>query len=501
MFQNSNLNMAGEVSFEQLRSMLAKKFNYRMQSGRHYVALSLVEAGCLRAAIHNQLGVPFISGRDTTVALRTERTLLDFSAGYQSADSYQNSSAQVCYRFIDSVLGYAPRELNLLVRALQENDCDSRYKFFVEVRSNRRRKQKDPKTTNLVKVFSTADDYHMLNHRLAVGRITALLKSRGMYARDAFAAFDRDRDGLIKYAELQRGLEWLGLKIHPSLVKEFMMTLDKDGDGFISVEEFKDAVGWDDEGDVSGPAPTFNQATLMPPPPQTEGNKVAVRIPEQILANVKIKVKQVTRFNKIWTSQGSMSREKASVWEPIIPSPIRQNRVVVSLGYYCGTNFDNPSNDSADRLALEVTDNTGNWMAGSSWMPLILDRYLPHPARFRLAWSITHGSNPFYAWEPIPPRDGFVALGMAGTTNDNPPDVKCLRCVSKEWVRENPNIKKVWNDSGSGGREGSIWIFNTLNLIGFVSGHDPPKQKPLDLKSQRFFVREFSDVNSSYRAP
>ena len=69
MFQN-NLNVSGEVSFEQLKSMLAKKFNYRIQSGRYYVALSLVEAGCLRAAIHNQLGVPFISGRDTTVALR-----------------------------------------------------------------------------------------------------------------------------------------------------------------------------------------------------------------------------------------------------------------------------------------------------------------------------------------------------------------------------------------------------------------------------------------------
>merc|ERR1712087_664291 len=111
--------------------------------------------------------------------------------------------------------------------------------------------------------------------------------------------------------------------------------------------------------------PAYNAAPMMPPPPTTDGRKVSVRIPEQILSNIKVKVKVITKFSKVWWSQGSMSREKASVWEPIIQAPIRQNRVVVSLGYYCGTNFDNPSNDSADRLALEVTDNTGNWMAGS----------------------------------------------------------------------------------------------------------------------------------------
>merc|ERR1711920_565792 len=108
--------------------MLSKKFNYRVQAGRYYVALSLMEAECLRAAIHAQSGSFLLPERDTIVALRTERTLLDYSVGYETADTYQNASAQVCYRFIDSQVSYMPRELNLLVRALQQNDCESRQK-------------------------------------------------------------------------------------------------------------------------------------------------------------------------------------------------------------------------------------------------------------------------------------------------------------------------------------------------------------------------------------
>ena len=59
----------------------------------------------------------------------------------------------------------------------------------------------------------------------------------------------------------------------------------------------------------------------------------------------------------------------------------------------------------------------------------------------------------------------------------------------------------IWNDSGSGGREGSIWLFNSLNLIGFVNGHDPPRRKPLDLKAHRFFLREYSCIKTNGIAP
>ena len=39
-----------------------------------------------------------------------------------------------------------------------------------------------------------------------------------------------------------------------------------------------------------------------------------------------------------------------------------------------------------------------------------------------------------------------------------------------------------------------------MNLIGFVSGSDPPAKKGFDLKSPRFFLKEYSDTNG-YKNP
>merc|ERR1712238_191365 len=100
----------------------------------------------------------------------------------------------------------------------------------------------------------------------------------------------------------------------------------------------------------------------------------------------------------------------------------------------------------------------------------VLDKYMPYPARFRLAWSVTHGSNPFYAWEAVPPGDEFLALGFIGSKVDKQPDVTCMRCIPRDWCKPSGYLAKIWDDSGSGGRQGSIWIFNTLNLIEKVRG-------------------------------
>ena len=88
------------------------------------------------AALHSQSGVPLIPGKDTIVALRTERTLLDASTGYELTKSIQDTSAISCYKFIDNSLYYTPRELSILLRSLQNNPCKSRESFFKEVRTN-----------------------------------------------------------------------------------------------------------------------------------------------------------------------------------------------------------------------------------------------------------------------------------------------------------------------------------------------------------------------------
>lgn len=486
------------ITFEQLKHLLAKRIQSNVQAGRYYVALSLAEAECMRAALHGQSGAPLVPQRDTIAALRTEQTLLDTSTGYEPAQSHQDLTVKACYRFLDSATNYSQKDLNLLLSALQQNTCEKRESFFVEVRSNRRRNQIDPASTSLSKVFVTADDHHMLNYRIATGRVTALLKSRGMYARDAFAAFDTNRDGMLNGEDLRRGLEWLGLKMDQSLVSDIMKEVDKDRDGYINLEEFKNAVGWKEDGEGTENLGNFAAPPLPPPPSDgLEGTKVSVKIPQAVLNSIKVKVRKINKFQLVWTSKGSMSRSKGSVWEPVVGTgTFRANRAYVSLGNYVGSGYDNPNSDGKDRLTLEITDTQGSFVGGSSWLPHVLDYYMPRPARYRLVWSVTHGSNPFYAWEPIPPSDEFVAMGMIGTTDDSPPDPKKMRCVSKSWLKESNYLHRIWDDSGSGGREGSIWLFNSLNLVGFVAGHDPPTQVPMDLKSRRFFVRDYSKPKS-----
>jgi len=491
-------NPNGTISFNQLKEMLQDRLSIRNQANRHYVALCLAEAECMRAAIHCQSGMPLVPGKDTIVALRTEKTLLDASTGYQPALSHQDATARACFKYIDSAVSYNPSEVSLLLRALQTNPCQRRETFFSEVRSNRRRKEIDPATTTLAKVFITSNEHHLLQYRVAKGRVTALLKSRGMYARDAFAAFDHDRDGLLSHSELRRGLEWLGMKMDHSLVNDIMNEIDKDEDGYINLEEFKAAVGWDESAEDVGVANTFT----APPPPQPTGkdrigNSFTVPIPEAVLARIKIKVKKVQKFQCIWTSRGTMSRYQTSVWQPVISTGgFRNNKEYVSLGHYVGTGYESPSKDGNDRLTLEITDTQAGFVGGSGWLQHVMNKFMPRPARFRLAWSLNHGKNQFYAWEPIPPSEHFVAMGYVGTTTENPPNVRTMRCVCKDWLRPSNFVKKVWDDSGSGGREGSIWMFNTMNLAGFVSGHDPPASHPWDLKSRRFFLREFTNIRN-----
>ena len=46
----------------------------------------------------------------------------------------------------------------------------------------------------------------------------------------------------------------------------------------------------------------------------------------------------------------------------------------------------------------------------------------------------------------------------------------------------------VWNDAGTGGRAGSIWIVNELGLIWVKSGHDPPEGPFYTVKGEKFYV-------------
>merc|ERR1719354_107116 len=56
----ANIPPSGTISFDQLKRMLQERLSNRNQANRHYVALCLSEAECMRAAIHCQSGMPLV---------------------------------------------------------------------------------------------------------------------------------------------------------------------------------------------------------------------------------------------------------------------------------------------------------------------------------------------------------------------------------------------------------------------------------------------------------
>jgi hypothetical protein len=89
----------------------------------------------------------------------------------------------------------------------------------------------------------------------------------------------------------------------------------------------------------------------------------------------------------------------------------------------------------------------------------------------------------------VPPSPAFIALGMAVTDTELEPPPTTMRCVPMAWVeptRVKP--KQIWNDSGTGGKRGSVWTINSLGLMCVTQGHEVPKGPFYEFKSTRMFM-------------
>ena len=77
--------------------------------------------------------------------------------------------------------------------------------------------------------------------------------------------------------------------------------------------------------------------------------------------------------------------------------------------------------------------------------------------------------------------------------SEEPPDVTLVRCIPEKWCAPTTTRPtKVWDDTGAGGgKPGSIWTINNMDMIAVVPGHDAPKEQFFELKSQRFFIDQF----------
>lgn len=164
------------------------------------------------------------------------------------------------------------------------------------------------------------------------------------------------------------------------------------------------------------------------------------------------------------------------------------------MGHYASSGFAYPKNNRF--MAIELTDNGTTRLQTSRVSATMISMVFPHPLRFKLAWQLK-SSRPVFAWRAVPP-EGFIALGMICTTNEDPPELSALRCVPQEWcVPSKGRPRKIWDDSGAGGgRAGSIWAVNSMDLAVFVTGHDEPRENFYDLKSTRFFLNQVAKCGS-----
>jgi len=141
---------------------------------------------------------------------------------------------------------------------------------------------------------------------------------------------------------------------------------------------------------------------------------------------------------------------------------------------------------------LELTDvHTNSVFKSSNLDDAHLNHLVPHPIRYKMVWSQVDKDSKFYAWKPIPPNKNYVCIGMVGSTSPQEPPLQLVRCIPVGWtvVSKKPP-KKVWDDSGTGGKRGSMWIVNSFGTIIFTEGHLAPQGPFYELKARRFFASE-----------
>ena len=213
------------LTFEDVKSMIVNCNYGRVQGGRYWVVVTLQEAESMRGWIHLQRlsRQMLLANGETTVGLRVGSYLLDGSNRYVPALPFQQDTAEACLRFADSDAYYTERNLSLLLRALQRNTMDARREWFEDVRSCKRRQQMAVDRTSLIKVFSTTDEFVLLEHRALVSRVRTLIRQKSMLMMDAFRAFDADRNGRLNCSELYAAAHWLGLtELAPNDIYDMM---------------------------------------------------------------------------------------------------------------------------------------------------------------------------------------------------------------------------------------------------------------------------------------
>ena len=121
LFRQVDIDRSGKLDFEEVCRAVAQHRLFEVNPGRYYIAVSLEEAEGLRALLHarRSSGDVLLPGSNATLALRHGGLQFEASRGFTPATEYQAATARQCFRFFDSEVDFTPRELPIILRALQ----------------------------------------------------------------------------------------------------------------------------------------------------------------------------------------------------------------------------------------------------------------------------------------------------------------------------------------------------------------------------------------------
>jgi hypothetical protein len=297
-------------------------------------------------------------------------------------------------------------------------------------------------------------------------------------------------------SELYGGLEWLGMKLAPQDIYAVVRHIDSYKDGRIRYPDWEAAlkehfVEEDDENTPAGSRSEFGDLEILPKQIEelfVDRADIISRqeeIHDTALREIKVKVKDISSWRQVWSSEGTGARTQVTVWTPHISqhSVFKRNKYKVCLGHYAvvmgqshhislrgalGISKSAKAPSQLKGLTIELTDMDVSTLKKSSNLDEVHVNYLmPHPVGYKMVWwqPSTSDTGNLYVWRPIPPSDDFAALGFVGTNTNQDPPLDAVRCVNKGFlVPSAMKPTKLWDNAGTGGKKGSFWIVNSLGV-------------------------------------
>jgi hypothetical protein len=233
MQYKDSIQQRGGFTFAVFKELIRDvAMQFRRQEGKYYVLLSLQEAEHFRGILHARknftlLNSELMNSTPTTAALWVmndyDMSLLAWSNNYHGASASQHSAMVNSFRFMNSDTHYKNNGLTILLRIFEDDTCDSREKWWTEIRSCRRRRQiAIDGAVPLLTVFNTATEFEFMEFKAVVSRVQVGLQEVGMLIYDAFRAFNSSNTGLMSCSELYGGLDYLGIPFTPQQIYDLM---------------------------------------------------------------------------------------------------------------------------------------------------------------------------------------------------------------------------------------------------------------------------------------